>query len=430
MGALASTKPDLGCGNQMTVLFRNARIVDASHAGKAGLADVHVADGLINAIGEKLDVPADQVFDLNGRTLMPGLIDCHVHVLASMANLGLNAKLPNAFALFRAMPILRRMLERGFTSVRDAGGADYALAQCVADGLVLGPRLFTSGKALSQTGGHGDFRGRTDFSSPDSCACAQYGSISRIVDGIDDLRRAIRQEIRLGATQIKIMASGGVSSPTDPIGNLQFSEEEIKAAVSEAKAHQTYVMAHAYTAEAIRRAVALGVRTIEHGNLVDDEAAAFMAQSGAYVVPTLITYQAMKDDGAAQGYPLESQIKNEAVLARGLDSLRIYRKHNVKMAYGSDLLGAMHQRQSEEMQIRAQVYSPYEVILQATSIAAEVLNMQGRLGIIAEGAIADILVVNGDPTSDLSVLGSQGKHIDFIMKDGAVLKAEGRFMGD
>jgi imidazolonepropionase-like amidohydrolase len=203
---------------------------------------------------------------------------------------------------------------------------------------------------------------------------------------------------------------------------LQFSEEEIKAAVEEARAHQTYVMAHAYTAEAIHRVVALGVRTIEHGNLIDDETAAFMASKGAFVVPTLITYEAMRDEGAEQGYPIESQIKNVTVLERGLDSLRIYKRHSVKMAYGSDLLGSMHQRQSEELQIRAKVFTPYEVILQATSVAADVLNMQGKLGIIAEGAIADILIVDGDPANNLGVLGNQGKNIDYIMKDGAFAK--------
>ncbi|MGF6414870.1 amidohydrolase family protein [Paraburkholderia sp. MM5482-R1] len=413
----------------MSTLFKNARIIDAAHPGSSQLQDVYVADGIIRAVGSSLDVRAEEVIDVDGKVLMPGLIDCHVHVVASMVNLGLNAKLPNAFALFRAAPILRDMLNRGFTSVRDAGGADFALAQCIAEGLISGPRLFTSGKALSQTGGHGDFRARMDYSSPDSCPCAQYGSIGRIVDGVDELRKAIRQEIRQGATQIKIMASGGVSSPTDPIGNLQFSDDEIKAAVEEARAHQTYVMAHAYTAQAIRRAVAHGVRTIEHGNLIDDETAAFMASVGAYVVPTLITYEAMRDEGAAQGYPIESQKKNVTVLGRGLDSLRIYKKHGVKMAYGSDLLGSMHQRQSEEMQIRAQVYTPYEVILQATSVAAEVLNMQDQLGIIAEGAIADVLVVDGDPTNDLSILGNQGANIPLIMKDGVFVKRNGKSVG-
>jgi imidazolonepropionase-like amidohydrolase len=407
----------------MTLLFKHARIVDAGHIDDTDLYNVVVEDGVIKEVSATATAGANAtVIDVAGKVLMPGLIDCHVHVLASMVDLGANARLPGAFALFRAMPILRGILMRGFTTVRDAGGADYALAQSVETGLIEGPRIFPSGKALSQTGGHGDFRTRLQ-TDPDACPCAQhYGSISRLVDGVDDIRKAIRQEMRQGATQIKIMASGGVSSPTDRIGNLQFSSDEIRAAVEEARAHQTYVMAHAYTAEAIARAVELGVRTIEHGNLVDDAAAALMAKREAFVVPTLITYHAMDRDGAAQGYPAESLKKNVAVLNKGLDSLEIYKRHGVKMAYGSDLLGAMHERQSDEFELRAQVYSPMEVILQATSIAADLLCMRDQLGVVKEGAIADLLVVDGDPSKDLRVLGEQGRHISMIVKGGAIVK--------
>lgn len=408
----------------MLTLIKNARIVDAHHEHDEGRYDVLVEDGRIREVAPSVTPPAStHIIDAQGKTVMPGLIDCHVHVLASLANLGTNAKLPNAFALFRAVPILQGMLERGFTSVRDAGGADYALAQSVETGLIEGPRLFTSGKALSQTGGHGDFRARLDHSS-DNCPCQQYyGAIGRIVDGVDDLRRAIRQEIRQGATQIKIMASGGVSSPTDPIGNLQFSDDEVRAAVAEARQHQTYVMAHAYTAQAIKRVVELGVRTIEHGNLVDDEAAAVMAKHGAFVVPTLITYEAARTDGAAAGFPPDSLVKNASVLQKGLDSLEIYKRHGVKMAFGSDLLGSMHQRQNEELLLRQRSFTPFEVILQATSIAAEVLNKTGELGVVATGAVADLLVVDGNPLKDLSLLATgQGEHLAVIMKEGRLFK--------
>ncbi|WP_438391636.1 amidohydrolase family protein [Caballeronia sp. DA-9] len=407
----------------MLILFKSARIVDVNHNEDDQPYDVLVEDGVIREVDTHVGVSSEAtVLDIKGKTLMPGLIDCHVHVMASMANLGTNAKLPNAFALFRAIPILRGMLERGFTSVRDAGGADYALAQAVETGLAEGPRLFTSGKAISQTGGHADFRVRLDH-SPDNCPCSQYyGAIGRIVDGVDEIRRAIRQEMRQGATQIKIMASGGVSSPSDPIGNLQFSEDEIRAAVAEARQHQTYVMAHAYTAQAIRRAVEFGVRTIEHGNLVDDETAKVMADRGAFVVPTLITYEACRTDGAQAGFPEDSLVKNAAVLQKGLDSLEIYKRNKVRMAYGSDLLGTMHQRQSEELMLRTRAFSNHQVICQATSVAAEVLNKAHELGVVAAGAIADLLVVNGNPLADIGVLGQQGRHLDVIMKQGLLFK--------
>ncbi len=315
------------------------------------------------------------------------------------------------------------MLRRGFTTVRDAGGADFALAEAVERGLVEGPRLFVSGRALSQTGGHGDFRGRHDASEP--CACAsRVGNLARVVDGVDAVRKAAREEIKGGAHQIKIMASGGVASPTDPIHFLGYSRDEIAAICEEAAHADTYVMAHAYTARAIKRAVECGVRTIEHGNLVDDDAAAAMRARAAFAVPTLVTYEALAADGARLGLPPESVAKIAAVREAGLKSLEIYRRNGVPMAYGSDLLGPMHERQSEEFAIRAQVLTPHEAIQGATSIAAQVLRMDGRLGVVAPGAEADLIAVDGDPLRDLALLGGQGRHMPLIMKGGAAVKNE------
>lgn len=234
---------------------------------------------IVEVTDRPVDLPNAQVIDVRGKTVMPGFIDCHVHVLASNANLGANATQPNILAAIRSLPILDAMLSRGFTSVRDAGGADWSLMQAVETGLIPGPRIFPSGKALSQTGGHGDFRPRGDVLEPCSC-CFRTGAIARVVDGVEGVRLAVREEIQKGATQIKIMASGGVASPTDPIANTQYSEDEIRAIVDEAEAANTYVMAHAYTGRAIARAVRCGVRTIEHGNLVDEAAAALMHERG------------------------------------------------------------------------------------------------------------------------------------------------------
>jgi imidazolonepropionase-like amidohydrolase len=215
------------------LILKNARVLDADHERDDGRYSIVIdGDTIREVTREPVQASGAQVIDVGGKTVMPGMIDCHVHVIASVAHLGNNSRLPNTFAVLRAVPILAGMLNRGFTTVRDAGGADYALSRAIEDGVIAGPRLFVAGKALSQTGGHGDFRERFDNSDPDPCGCNRnMGAIGRVVDGVDEMRKAVREEMRAGAHHIKIMASGGVASPTDPIGNLQFSVDEVKAAV-------------------------------------------------------------------------------------------------------------------------------------------------------------------------------------------------------
>ena len=400
-------------------LFHNARIVDGTAPERAEPVSVLVEGGLIREVGKSVRSDKARVIDLKGRTLMPGLIDAHVHVIAGVADLGRNAALPDSLVTVRSLVIMREMLLRGFTTVRDVGGADFGLKQATEELDFPTPRLVISGKALSQTGGHADFRGRWDENEPPCGCCRRLGRLGRVVDGVDSCRRAVREEIKAGASQIKVMASGGVASPTDPIGFTGFSEDELRAICAEAEAAQTYVMAHAYTPAAIRRAVACGVRTIEHGNLADDATAQAMAAAGAIAVPTLVTYDALADQGAALGFPPDSVAKIDAVRGAGLESLDIFRRAGTKMAFGTDLLGELHPRQSDEFLIRTKVLSPAEVLRQATSGAAEVLRMEGRLGVVQAGAIADLLVVDGDPLRDISVLCDQGRRLDVVMKAGA-----------
>ncbi|WP_250441158.1 MULTISPECIES: amidohydrolase family protein [unclassified Caballeronia] len=403
------------------LILKNARVLDADHERDDGRYSIVIdGDAIREVTREPVEASGAQVIDVGGKTVMPGMIDCHVHVIASVAHLGNNSRLPNTFAVLRAVPILAGMLDRGFTTVRDAGGADYALSRAIEDGVIAGPRLFVAGKALSQTGGHGDFRERFDNADPDPCGCNRnMGAIGRVVDGVDEMRKAVREEMRAGANHIKIMASGGVASPTDPIGNLQFSVDEVKAAVEEAESHQTYVMAHAYTAKAIARVVKLGVRTIEHGNLIDEDAARVMAEHGAYAVPTLVTYDAMSKVGAQMGLAQDTLDKNESVRKRGLEALAMLHERGVKIGLGSDLLGDMHQYQSDELSIRANIVGAFEAIRQATAIGAEIVNMKGKLGVVAAGAYADLLVVDGDPLKDIRVLTGQGERIAGVMKNGA-----------
>jgi imidazolonepropionase-like amidohydrolase len=356
-------------------------------------------------------------FDLRGRTIMPGLIDCHAHpVLTDMRIMALE-EVPPTLATAKASMVLKSMLDRGFTSIRDAAGSDWGLKEAVARGFLAGPRLFISGRALTQTGGHGDFRRRTDNIIPCSCSHALHMT-SRIADGVDAVLHAVRDEMRKGADQIKVMVSGGVASPNDPLESCQYSAEELTAICEEAARWGTYVLAHAYTAEAISHAAMCGVRSIEHANLIDATAASLLAEKGAYVVPTLVTYEALDRCGEELGLTSTMLDKLAVVRKTGLDSLAICRDAGVKIGFGTDLLGSTHDDQSREFLIRAEVQPAHEVIDSATRIGAEILCRKGELGVIAPGAIADLLVIDGNPLEDLGLLQDQGRHLLVIMKDG------------
>ena len=408
-----------------TILFQAANVLDVASLQLKTGQDVWVENGLIKSVGphqpDAFIASDTKVVKAEGKTLMPGLIDCHVHVIAAHLNLNITANQPNVFATLRALPIMKGMLMRGFTTVRDAGGGDWNLAEATRTDMTIGPRIFASGRALSQTGGHGDGRPRSDVIEPCSCS-SRVGTLARVVDGVDNVRLAVREEIMKGANQIKIMASGGVASPNDPIHYLGYSEAEIRAIVEEAEHAGTYVMAHAYTPKAIYRAVAYGVRSIEHGNLIDEETAQFMAEKNAYMVPTLITYEALANEGESLGLPAVSVAKIETVRSQGQKALEILAKAGVKMALGSDLLGESHRHQSEELRIRASILGNGAALQQATLNAAELLNMSGQLGVVQPGAIADLLLVNGNPLADISCLLGQGDHIEVIVKDGKLYK--------
>ncbi len=352
---------------------------------------------------------------------MPGLIDCHVHACLSEVYIRNLESVPLTLMTARAAGLLRAMLERGFTTVRDTGGADWGLRDAVAQGLIEGPRMFISGQAIGPTGGHSDGRRRTDYGM--SCRCCNALRFSMgIADGADKVRAAAREQLRQGADQVKIMVSGGVASPYDPLDSRQFSLAEIAAAVEEAGAFGKYAAAHAYTPEAIQRAVGQGVRTIEHGNLIDDKSARLMKAKGAYMVANLVTYYAMKERAAQFGMGADMLAKNDLVIDGGLKSLEICKRAGVKVGFGTDLLGQLQVEQSREFLLRREVLSPIEIIRQATLVGAEIVRMKDRLGVPRPGAVADLIVVDGNPLKKLELLTGQGRHLSAIMKAGRLYK--------
>lgn len=363
-----------------------------------------------------------RAIDAGNRVVLPGLIDAHVHVVASSHDLSGLALKPPSLVTAESSAILRGMLQRGFTTVRDAAGADFGLQEAVERGLFEGPRLFIAGFPVSQTGGHADMRPKGVRQREFFCSCAGLGLIGAIADGVGEVRRAAREQVRNGANQIKIMAGGGIASPSDPLEGTQFSVEELRAACEEAEAANLYAMAHAYSPRAVTRAVQAGVRSIEHGNLIDEATARVMKAHGAFLVPTLATYAALADEGVRLGWSSEMLDKLAKVHARGVESLRIAKGEGVPIVFGTDLLGHMHARQTSEFAIRAQAQTPVEILQGATIEAARLMRQEGLIGELVPGAWADLLVVDGDPTRELSMLADAQRGPLLVMKAGRVYR--------
>ncbi|HEY0104824.1 MAG TPA: amidohydrolase family protein [Rhizomicrobium sp.] len=405
-----------------TTVFENASVFDGHSAALLEHHHVAVEDGFIREVSATaIKLTADVRLDLRGRTLMPGLIDCHVHLMLTDVNIGRTVKRPKSYLSAFAAAALGKSLDRGFTTLRDAGGADIGLAMAVADGVIPGARLYHSGRILSQTGGHADFRAPDDF----GCGCGALhhdDGFSVLVDSPDAVRQAVREELRRGAHQIKIVASGGVASLSDPLERMQFTDAEIASAVEECARHGAYVMAHCHPATAIRRCAELGVRSIEHATMIDAETAALLAARSTYAVPTLAVCFAMMETGKALGFPAVSLAKMETVFPFVIRGLEHMRDAGVKMGLGTDLFGAQQDRQCTEFALRSRVLKPVEILRSATSIGAEILGLDGKLGCIAPGAHADILVVDGNPLKDIGLLAQDGRALGIIMKAGAFHK--------
>ena len=403
-------------------VVRNATVFDSERGALVPNQQIIIRGQRIEQVtGEPVQVDGANAIDAGGRVVLPGLIDAHVHVVAASHDLTALALQPASLVTAQSSRIMRAMLLRGFTSVRDAAGADFGLQQAVSSGLFEGPRLFIAGFPVSQTGGHADQRPKGYRLREMFCACAGLGLVGAIADGVGEVRRAVREQVRNGANQIKIMAGGGISSPSDPLEGTQFSVEELRAACEEAEAANLYTMAHAYSPRAVTRAVQAGVRSIEHGNLIDEATARVMKSHGAYLVPTLSTYVALSREGARLGWSAEMLDKLAKVHQRGVESLRIARAEGVPVVFGTDLLGHMHDQQSAEFDLRTQAMSPVEALQSATIVAARLMRQEGQIGQLVQGAWADLLVVDGDPTRGLSMLTDPERGLRLIMQAGRVV---------
>jgi imidazolonepropionase-like amidohydrolase len=400
-------------------LFRAALLVDGVSDEPVDGVDVLIVDGRVAEIAPQIAAPdlADlRIIDLAGRTLMPGLIDAHVHPSTPEVQENLARPMPASLRALYTRLDLEATLRRGFTTVRDAGGCDVGIKMAIERGLIDGPRLLIAGLALSQTGGHADDRVLTDG---DPVPGAYPGEFGRIADGPDEVRLAARHELRRGADHIKICASGGVMSETDPVNTTQYTDAEMRAAVEETAARRTYVMAHAYGADAIARAVRAGVHSIEHANLIDAGAAAVVAAHGAFVVPTMATYEVLARQGAESGVDARRMAKLADVRAAGLGAFAILRAAGAKVGFGTDLLGPMRSFQSLEFDIRADVERPADLIRSATSVNADNIG-RPDLGRVAVGAVADLIVVDGNPLVDPRLLARPDETLRLVVTAGDV----------
>ena len=400
-----------------TKTYVNARLLDPAAGRTSAPSSLTERDGYIIETGKPAPEGAE-VIDLQGLTLMPGLIDCHFHVVAWQLDLWQNIIAPDSLTALRAAKVMSGLLDQGFTTVRDLGGADLGLVRGVEEGLIDGPELVICGKALSMTGGHTDLRARTDI-RPDAMG-ERLGNMGAIVDGVDDVRRFCRTQLKQGARFIKVMANGGVSSPNDPIDGLQYSDDELRAMVEEARNANTYVSAHVYSDASIRRCVDLGIKSLEHCNLISADTAKRAADAGCIATPTLVAYEGLHREGKAFGFGDAEYAKIAVVRDGGLKSLEYMREAGLPMAYGTDLLGQLRKYGGLNFGLLAQVLTPQEILRGMYEAGARLCRMEGQIGTLAAGARANLIAVEGDPLTDITLLGRPEETIRLVTMNGTI----------
>jgi imidazolonepropionase-like amidohydrolase len=404
-------------------VFTNAFLIDCTGAEPIEGAAVVVEDEKIKDVLPKGNVgplPGPvTTLDLKGATLMPGLTDAHVHICAVTENItDQHRYYPPSYIAARAMKRAEECLMQGFTTVRDAGGADYGFRMVLEEGHFPGPRMLVSGRALSQTGGHADKRRRAEWIDPIECC---VGMVGVIADGVDEVRRAARENLRRDVDQVKIMASGGAMSPSDELDTTQYTVAEMRAVVEETQAVGKYVLAHAYSDSAVRKAIEAGVRSIEHGNLIRETAAQAIKDANAFLVPTMVTYEAIYREGKKYGIGDHQIFKINLAREQSLKGLEYAYKAGCQIGSGSDLLGDMMAQRTVELELKAEVMKPMEVLLSATKVNAALFRMSDKIGTVEPGKYADLLVVAGNPLKNLRVFQNQD-NLRVIMKGGRAFK--------
>ncbi len=407
----------------MRLIVRNAQLFDTPSLSFVGERTLVIEDGRLVDVDATDPGPADREIDARGRYALPGFVDAHVHFrLASLDFRRLATFTEVEFGIVMAR-LAKATVERGFTSVRDTGGDLTGLLRAIAGGEATGPRIARSGLMISQTGGHGDAEGGPR-AVPD-CACQmRHTALGIVADGADAVRKAARHLLRDGSDFLKIHVSGGVASPSDPLDCIQYTPDEVTAATEEARHRRTYVAAHAYLPDAIEMAVKNGVHSIEHGNLIDAPTAALMAEAGAVLVPTLVTYQAMGDLGAALGLPERNLEKNRTVLDAGLRSLEIAGEAGVTMGFGTDLIGETQDRQNREFAIRGEAQGAREILASMYQVNPRLLGMEGEIATLVPGAHADLVLCRANPLDDIAALAEPEKALTHVVHAGRVVRED------
>ena len=406
-----------------TMVLKNATIIDGTAADPIPNGTVVIEGKRIKEIlpGAPGQLPSNAyIIDCGNQTLLPGLIDAHVHLGAVDANImDQQRRYFPSLLVIRTLGVMKETLDQGFTTARDCGGVDPGFREAVAQGLVPGPRLFVSGRPLSQTGGHGDFRLPTEQNPPlENLA----GLATGVYDGVDEVRRGAREQIRQGVDFLKVMAGGGAMSPSDEIDTSQYSLEELRAIVFEAESAGKYVSAHCYSDRSIINSIEAGILSIEHGNLLTETSAQAIKNAEAFLVPTIVTYEMISRMGKDLGVPENNVRKINEAREKALEALSIANRVGVKIASGSDLLGPMQVYKATELELKARVLGTMGAIVASTKTNAELLRREGDLGTIEAGKLADLILVDGDPLKDISVLQHYHEKITMIMQGGKLYK--------